>query len=334
MENFVSNWSNGASLPESYVFPPEKRPGQQIFVLANSLPVIDLEFEAQEATKIINQISKATQEWGLFQVVKHGISEDLMDETMSVIKEFHAMAAEDKARECNRSCKIYSSSANYATEKVHFWRDALQHPCHPLQHYIQFWPQQPPSYRDVVASYIGQVTKLGHKILRLISEGLGLCPDYLSGELGEEPMLLVNHYPPCPNPSLTLGLSKHIDPSVITILLQGDVDGLQVFKDGEWIGVKPIPRAFLVNVGYLLQIISNGRLKGAQHRVVTNSNAARTTASFFIYPCDNSVIGPAKAVIDERNPRLYRPFRFKDFRDKYVASAADDKAIQEFLQHE
>lgn len=67
-------------------------------------------------------------------------------------------------------------------------------------------------------------------------------------------MLLINHYPPCPDPSLTLGLARHRDPGVVSIVLQGDVHGLQVFKDEEWIGVEPIPHAFVVNIGYVLQV--------------------------------------------------------------------------------
>lgn len=67
-------------------------------------------------------------------------------------------------------------------------------------------------------------------------------------------MLLINHYPPCPDPSLTLGLARHRDPGVVSIVLQGDVHGLQVFKDEEWIGVEPIHHAFVVNIGYVLQV--------------------------------------------------------------------------------
>lgn len=99
-----------------------------------------------------------------------------------------------------------------------------------------------------------EVRKLANKILELIIQGLGLSPGYFSGELSENPVLLVNHYPPCPEPSLTLGLAKHSDPSLITILLQGNVPGLQVSKDGQWVVVEPLPHAFIVNIGYILQV--------------------------------------------------------------------------------
>jgi isopenicillin N synthase-like dioxygenase len=96
--------------------------------------------------------------------------------------------------------------------------------------------------------------KLASGILELIAEGLGLESGYFGGKLSENAFLSVNRYPPCPDPSLTLGLPKHCDPNLITILLQGDVCGLQVFKDGEWIGVGPVPNAFVINIGYQLQV--------------------------------------------------------------------------------
>ena len=91
---------------------------------------------------------------------------------------------------------------------------------------------------------------MGFRILEFISQGLGIS---LGGLVGNQ-TLLVNHYPPCPDPSLTLGLGKHMDPVFINILLQSDVYGLQVFKDEEWIVVEPIPNAFVVNIGFPLQV--------------------------------------------------------------------------------
>ena len=109
-------------------------------------------------------------------------------------------------------------------------------------------------FREVVAIYTAELRKVGFRILEFISQGLGVNPDHFRGELGENQRVLVNHYPPCPDPSLTLGLCKHRDPTVINILLQKDVYGLEVFKDEEWIGVEPIPYAFVVTLGVLMQV--------------------------------------------------------------------------------
>ncbi|EXC31940.1 Hyoscyamine 6-dioxygenase [Morus notabilis] len=338
MEGLVSNWSSTArTLPKSYIFPPEKRPGQLNFPLDKTIPVIDLSNYDHDPTSTIEQILKAGQEYGIFQVINHGVSKELVDETMKVFEEFHAMPAKDKARECSKdpnkiSCRLYTSSENFPTEELHYWRDALVHPCHPLDEHMQFWPQNPIRYREIVGKYTVEVRKLANKILELIIQGLGLSPGYFSGELSENPVVLVNHYPPCPEPSLTLGLAKHSDPSLITILLQGNVPGLQVSKDGQWVVVEPLPHAFIVNIGYILQVISNGKLKGVEHRVVTNSSVPRTTASLFIYPSNDSLIKPAATLADaSNNPPLYRAFQYKDFRSYYVSNRADAKKVHEFV---
>lgn len=90
------------------------------------------------------------------------------------------------------------------------------------------WPQKPTRYREVVGRYSGEVRKLSLGILELICEGLGLRQGYFGEELTKEKLLSVNHYPPCPDPSFTLGLPKHSDPNLITILQQGNVYGLQM----------------------------------------------------------------------------------------------------------
>ncbi|KAE8699527.1 RING/U-box superfamily protein [Hibiscus syriacus] len=328
----LSSWCYNGSLPESYVMPPESRPGDLIVPLGKSIPVIDLQCHDQIET--VRQILKAGEEYGFFQVINHGVLEDLMDETMDVAEEFHAMSGWDKEKECAKdpkgSCKLYTSSFAYPREEFHLWRDAVTHPCRPLDEHIQFWPEKPSRYRKVVGAYSVELWKLSCRILEFICQGLGLSSDYLSNELSQDPKIMINHYPPCPEPSLTLGLSKHRDPTIITILLQGQVHGLQVFKDGRWICVEPIPHAFVVNIGYLLQIISNGKLKGAEHRVVTNSRDPRTTISFFVYPCDESLIGPAKGLVDARNPAIYKAFKFTDFVAAFILKP-DKEALKELI---
>ncbi|XP_059660366.1 protein DOWNY MILDEW RESISTANCE 6-like isoform X2 [Cornus florida] len=260
MEKLVSNWYSVQSLPETYVFPPDQRPGKLIVPLCKTIPVIDLgKAEDHDQSDIVQQILNASQEFGFFQVINHGVSENLVDDTVSLFKEFFNMPDEDKAsvysEDSNKSCKLFTSSLNYANEEFHLWRDNLRHPCHPLEEWMQFWPEKPTRYREVVGTYSAEVRELSLRILQLICEGLGLEQGYFRDELAKCQLLSVNHYPPCPDPSLTLGLHKHCDPNLITILHQGDVCGLQVIKDGQWIGIEPLPNAFVVNIGYQLQTL-------------------------------------------------------------------------------
>ncbi|CAL5379501.1 unnamed protein product [Camellia sinensis] len=170
---------------------------------------------------------------------------------MRNFKEFFGMTVEDKESMVNKSGLIYTSSTGYAKDGVHLWRENLKQPCHPLEKCIQLSPKKPTIYREVVSKYLVEVKELSLRILELISRGLGLEPGFFK-ESSQLQLMLANYYPPCPDPSLTLGILRHCDPSIITILLQ-DVPGLQVVKDGQWVGVDALPSAFVVNIGNQLE---------------------------------------------------------------------------------
>lgn len=85
------------------------------------------------------------------QVINHGVSEDLMDETMNVVEEFFNLPGEYKERfysqDITKPCRIYSSTLAYDTEEFHYWRDNFTHRCHPLEDNIHCWPEKPTEYR-------------------------------------------------------------------------------------------------------------------------------------------------------------------------------------------
>ncbi|KAK7345783.1 hypothetical protein VNO77_16394 [Canavalia gladiata] len=332
MEKLLSNglFKNG-SLPEDYIFPPESRPGNLKIPFNSNIPVIDLsEAQNDDRTNTIHKIIKAAEEFGFFQVINHGVSLNLMNETRSVVKELFEMSTEEKQKlfyDPLKKAGMFTSSINYATEKVHLWRDNFRHPCYPLEQWQHLWPENPTRYKECVGACSVEVKKLASRILSLISEGLGLKCGYFENDVSGSMAMTINHYPPCPEPSLTLGITKHADPNLITILLQDDVCGLQVFKDGNWIAVEAIPNAFVINVGYQLQIMSNGKLISAEHRAVTNSSAARTTVAFFVAPKEECIIEPAQGLIDEHNPPIFKSFKYKDFFDYYFAKYGDTDVV-------
>lgn len=94
--------------------------------------------------------------------------------------------------------------------------------------------------------------------MKVLSINLGLEDDFLQKAFGGEDIgacIRVNYYPKCPQPELTLGLSSHSDPGGITLLLPDDqVHGLQVRKGDNWITVKPVRNAFIVNIGDQIQV--------------------------------------------------------------------------------
>ncbi|OVA19915.1 Oxoglutarate/iron-dependent dioxygenase [Macleaya cordata] len=207
-----------------------------------------------------------------------------------------------------------STSFNVKTEKVANWRDFLRLHCYPLEDYVHEWPTNPPSFRDDVAEYCTSVRGLVLRLLEAISESLGLRRDYIDKVFNKHGQhMAINYYPPCPEPELTYGLPGHTDPNAITILLQDDVPGLQVLRDGKWIAVHPIPNTFIINIGDQIQVISNDRYKSNLHRAVVNCEKERFSVPTFYCPSNDALIGPAPQLIDDDHPPHYRSFTYSEY---------------------
>ncbi|CAH2057523.1 unnamed protein product [Thlaspi arvense] len=225
----------------------------------------------------------------LIKVINHGVPIQLLDDMRRIgITFFEDCPVTEKLKYC---CEPNSfASEGYGSrmlvssnDTVLDWRDYFDHHTLPLsRRNPSRWPNFPPNYRDVVLEYSDHMKALSQRLLKLISESLCL-PSSLIEEAVEDfyQNITVSYYPPCPQPELTLGLQAHSDIGAITLLIQDDVSGLQVLKDGEWVNINPLSEAIVVILADQTEIITNGKCKSAVHRAITNSNKARLSVATF-----------------------------------------------------
>jgi feruloyl-CoA ortho-hydroxylase len=143
----------------------------------------------------------------------------------------------------------------------------------------------------------------------------------------------LNYYPICPNPELTVGVGRHSDVSTLTILLQDDIGGLYVRGNNDsWIHVSPISGSLVINIGDALQIMSNGRYKSIEHRVVANGSKNRISVPIFVNPRPGDMIGPFQEVLAGGEKAAYKQVLYSDYVKHFFNKAHDGKQTVEFAK--
>ncbi|XP_076957944.1 protein DMR6-LIKE OXYGENASE 2-like [Bidens hawaiensis] len=311
---------NIEQIPSNYIRPISERPNLQD-VYDDTIPLIDLHhLSGPNRAHVVNQIGEACRNYGFFQVKNHGVPESTIANMIEIAREFFKLPEEEKLKtysdDPTQTTRL-STSFNIRTEKVANWRDFLRLHCYPVQDYIHEWPDSPEGFRARIAEYCQSTCGLALQLSEAISESLGLDKDYINNnQLGKHGQhMALNYYPPCPQPDLTYGLPGHKDSNLITILLQDEVPGLQVQRNGHWVAVSPVPNTFIINIGDQVQVMSNDKYKSILHRAVVNCDKERISIPTFYCPSRDAMIGPASELVTSDEPAVYQQFTYGEYYD-------------------
>ncbi|XP_028776030.1 flavanone 3-dioxygenase 2-like [Neltuma alba] len=317
-----------ADVDVAFIQEPPHRPNPSLIQEAQGIPLIDL--SCPDVDALVDDVGHACRQWGFFQIINHGVPPDRRHKLEEVASKFFHLSLDEKRKVRRDVRKVLGYYDTEHTKNVRDWKEvydyAVQEPTlaaasldeddDRVAHWENQWPENPPEMREVCQEYAKEMVELGKRLMELIAMSLGL-PAGRFEEFLKDPTstMRLNYYPPCPSPHLTLGVGRHKDPGVLTILAQDDVGGLEVKRksDGQWVAVKPIPNAYIINVADVIQVWTNGEYESVEHRVMVNSTKERFSIPYFLNPSRHTVVKPLEELTDEQNPAKYRPYKWGKF---------------------
>jgi isopenicillin N synthase-like dioxygenase len=175
------------------------------------------------------------------------------------------------------------------------------------------WPARPPEFRPIVQRYFDDLIALGRTVSRGFALALDLAEDFFTRRMQHPTAILrLLRYPPNPQAAALEktqpGCGAHSDYGYLTILAQDQVGGLQVQnRAGKWIDAKPVPGAYVCNIGDMMAQWTNDRFAATQHRVVSSPDRERYSIPFFFHPDFDTEVACLPSCQSADNPPRYAP---------------------------
>jgi isopenicillin N synthase-like dioxygenase len=281
-----------------------------------TLPVVDfsrLNAGAEEAAGFREDLRNAMHEVGFVYLAGHGVPQQLIDAMLDVSRRFFELPAEQKlAIENVHSPQFrgYTRVGGELTDGAVDWREQIDigverpvvAPGPGVADYWRLegpnlWPEALPEMREIVAEWTERLSAISLGLLRALAVSLGAPENVFDEAFAARafPVLKVVRYPGSSHEEPKQGVGSHRDGGVLTLLLvEPGKGGLQVEYQGTWIDAPQVPGTFVVNIGEMLELATNGYLKATLHRVVSPPRGTERISLPFFY-------NPA---LDARMPQL------------------------------
>ena len=293
-----------------------------------SIPVVDLakftRGSAEERKEFVYELGRAYEDVGFVAVKNHGIPDELIEELYKHVKGFFGLPLELKrsyekpelaGQRGYTSFGKEHAKGSTAPDLKEFYQygqtvedgdpvGAEYPPNVVIDEILQFTPTMYRAYRNF--------EKSGRALLKAIALYLGLPEDYFEPfVVNGNSILRAIHYPPITSePASAIRAEQHEDINLITLLVGASAEGLQILtKQGEWIPVTALPGQIVVNVGDMLQRLTNNRLRSTTHRVVNppreHWGTSRFSIPFFLHPKSSMSLACLDDCVDADHPKAY-----------------------------
>ena len=276
-----------------------------------------------DAPAFARELVTSFGEFGFAVVAAPELDQDVIDQATRAAKRFFALPESEKRRwhtpgqagqRGYTPFGIETAKGAQRPDLKEFWhmgRDLP--PGHPNRAFMleNVWPDQPEGFHEAVSRLYGALDELGRELLQATALGLGLPALWFEDKATSgDSVLRLAHYPPISPDAAGVRAGAHEDINVITLLLGAEEAGLEILtRDGQWLAVNPEPGSVVVNVGDMLQRLTNHRLPSTTHRVVNpppdRRGVARLSTPFFVHFEPAFEIATLPACVDAAHPDLY-----------------------------
>lgn len=288
--------------------------------MSDQVPVISMRLSKREFAEAFGA---SFERFGFAMVEDHGLDQDLVDQAWAKTREFFALSDVEKRAyvlEGRAGARGYTPfGTEIAKDAQHvdlkeFWHVGRDLPeGHPLSDSMppNIWPDKPVGFRAALEPLYHEFDRVGAQLLSAIAIYLGLDEDWFEEPVSDgNSVLRLLHYPPVDGTAPGIRAGAHEDINLITLLLGAEEAGLEIKgRDGEWLPVNPPTGALAVNVGDMLQRLTNHRLPSTTHQVrnpdAGRASKARYSMPFFLHLRSDFPIRTLPGCIDAEHPNRY-----------------------------
>jgi isopenicillin N synthase-like dioxygenase len=299
---------------------------------APSIASVSLTEAARNPVAFSNELGGSFERYGFAIIADHGIPADLIERAEEKARAFFALPEDVKRRyhiaggggaRGYTPFGIETAKGASAFDLKEFWHVGRQLPDGHRYNEVMaanIWPEEVESFRATFLELFAAFDTAGLRILEAIARYLGLAPDYFEDTVSDgNSVLRLLHYPPTSGDGPNVRAGAHEDINTITLLLGAQEAGLELLdRDGQWLAVAPKEGELVVNIGDMLQRLTNNVLKSTSHRVVNPAperrSEARYSMPFFLHFRPDFLIETLPNCVSAERPNRYPdPITSHDF---------------------